>query len=104
MRLRYLMASAATVSAVTAGLVTATATPAQAACTVNHYEVVVTPAGVFDYPDLYWIKDKRAGDHVTGPNSNVMPINYGADWRKVYLGDDSLGLMYIPYLYYTHCR
>jgi hypothetical protein len=104
MRRRQLVAGAAALTMATAGFVTAgTASAEVASCTVNVYMVTHTPAGVFDYPDLYWIKDKRAGDTVTGPNSNVMPINYGTDWRKVYLANRSLGLMYRPYLRYERC-
>ena len=97
---RAAMAVGAT--ALTAALVAVAPTPAQAACSVNHYRVTTT-TGLFAYPGTpYWLRDKHAGDAVNGPNSNVMN-NMNGNFRIVYLGGGGLGQIYAPHLDYIRC-
>ncbi|MGH3900225.1 MAG: hypothetical protein ACRDTA_18675 [Pseudonocardiaceae bacterium] len=85
------------------GLTVAAATPAQAAgCTVNHYRVNHTPAGVWEWDSQRWIRDKQKGDHVTGPNRSVVQPN-SKDWWAVYLGGGGIGRMWHGYLDYLYC-
>lgn len=85
------------------GLTVAAAAPAQAAgCTVNHYRVNFTPAGVWEWDSQRWIRDKEKGDHVTGPNRSVVEHDRKG-WRPVYLGGGGLGQMWHGYLDYLYC-
>jgi hypothetical protein len=77
-------------------------TPAYAACSLNYYRVTTT-TGLFHYPgNPYWMRDKHAGDSVTGPNSNVMN-NMNGSFRIVYVGGGGLGQIYAPHLDYIRC-
>jgi len=97
---RAAMAFGAT--ALTAALVAIAPAPAQAACSLNYYRVTTT-TGLFAYPGTpYWLRDKHAGDSVTGPNSNVMN-NMNGNFRIVYLGGGGLGQIYAPHLDYIRC-
>ena len=95
--------AAVAVLPMTGGLALADAAPAQAtSCAVNNYRVNHTPSAVWDYDDKHWIKDKKAGDAVKGPNSNVMD-NYSNGWRVVYLGGGGVAWMWADYLTYINC-
>lgn len=86
------------------GITVAAAGPAQAAgCTVNHYRVNHTPAGVWEWDRPRWIRDKEKRDHVTGPNSNVINPNIKDGWRAVYLGGGGIARMWGGYLDYLYC-
>jgi hypothetical protein len=86
------------------GLTLAAAAPAQAAgCTVDHYRVTYTPAGVWEWDSQRWIRDKKAGDHIKAPNRNVMKHNSKDGWRAVYLGGGGIGRMWHGYLEYLYC-
>ncbi|HZM78820.1 MAG TPA: hypothetical protein VFC19_24085 [Candidatus Limnocylindrales bacterium] len=89
--------------AVTAGLLAVAPAPAQAACSLNHYRVTQT-TGLWSYGGTaHWLRDKHAGDHVVGPNSNVMP-NMSGDFRIVYLGGGGLGQIFAAHLDYMWCE
>ncbi|MEU4836155.1 hypothetical protein [Streptosporangium sp. NPDC023615] len=94
-----ILAAAAMAATVIAGSGTAQAS----SCTVNIYRVNSTPAGVWTLDGVF-LKDKAAGNTVTGPNSNVMNINTSNGWRKIYLGGGQLAMMYPGYLDYTGCQ
>ncbi|MEU7863827.1 hypothetical protein [Nonomuraea sp. NPDC049141] len=103
---RYMKMSyaGAVVAAMAATAIVAGSSTAQASgCTVNIYLVNSTPAAVWTL-DGRFIKDKKAGDTVKGPNSNIMNINTSNGWRKVYLADGQLAMMYPGYLNYTGCQ